>query len=240
MITGKELQQELQKLLNGKNLPLDLQVEILDHMTEQVIYKTDFERKSFAAAVAEIEEDWKADLKLKRLFFWKPNTRLQQQIRWRKEKSIFLKTVPYFCAYLLMSALLLFLDETVAGNFIFAVHFLAVAVFGIHCLFDFKIVKTLLGNRNDMRISFLQKGAQILFVSSLLIPNLILFDFNARFVKYTAGLRDLLYFFEVNQMSIAAIFIMNMVIFLWIYGYFFFLEYKKTVTFLQNKIHLKL
>lgn len=67
MITREQMN-EVNQFLSGKNLPLDLKVEIFDHILEQVDYKIEFENKDFATAFLEIEKSWQRDFKMSRRF----------------------------------------------------------------------------------------------------------------------------------------------------------------------------
>ena len=60
MIT-KEQKQEIINDLLAKNLPLDLLVEVKDHMEEQINHKMDFENKSFEIAYDEVKKSWEKD-----------------------------------------------------------------------------------------------------------------------------------------------------------------------------------
>ncbi len=239
MITTEQ-QQAFEKLLGGKNLPLDLKLEIFDHMIEQAIYKTDIEEKSFEVTLQEINNNWKADLKFSRWPLLNRRTVFEQKVRSRNDWTITKKSLFYFALYTIISSILIFFDNDLAAHIIFTVHLLAVLAFVLHCLFEFKLVKTIVGNIRKKRISFMQAGAQIFFTASLLIVMILLPDFTSRFEKYADSLYTIIKFQSFSQVRVGSLLIYWIYDLMWICGYLYFLEYRKAVRFLQHKIHLKL
>ena len=188
-----EQKTEIDDFLNGRNLPLDLKVEILDHILEQMDYKMEFELKDFSTTFEEIKVSWKGDLSLKRRFWWK-ESRTQIHIATIKRTDIaILKTsTKYFSAYLAMSLLLISFNKSLASNFIFSIYCLAVALFFVCLIFEFRIVKTIssgiMGKKN---ISYMQGSTQMFYISSVFIISMILINFDNRFNKYYQFFIDL-------------------------------------------------
>lgn len=101
MTTGQ--QQKLEQILEGKNLPLDLKSEILDHMTEQAIYKTEIEKKSFEVTLQEISHSWKTELRWSWWPFMNRRTVFERKITNRTEWSIIKKSLFYWALYTIAS-----------------------------------------------------------------------------------------------------------------------------------------
>ena len=239
MITSEQ-KQELTLFLSDKNLPLDLKSEILDHILEQVDYKTTCENKDFNTSFNEIKKSWKWDLKMCRRFVWEKSlTKIHRQTIRKTGVEILKKSSPYFAAYLLVSLGLMFYNKTLASNFIFTINSLAVIVFCIILLFNFKIIKTATAPYGKNNISYLQKRAYYFLMANLMIPTLVLLNFDNRFDKYYISLMNLVNNHQINKWLFISIFVFNVYAFFWIYGYHYFVEYKKSVRYLEEKINLK-
>ncbi len=239
MITTGQ-QQKLEQILEGKNLPLDLKSEILDHMIEQAIYKTEIEKKSFDDILQEIKNDWKADLKWSRWPFVNRRTVFERKITSRTDWAIIKKSLFYWALYTILSTGLIFYNIDFANHIIFIVHLLAVSVFALYLLIEFGLTKTILNNLRKKRISFMQVGAQSFFAASLMIVPVLLFDFNSKFEKYITVLYKLAELQSFSQTNIGSLLMYWLYDFWWIFGYLYFLQYRKAVRFLQNKIHVQL
>lgn len=240
MITAEQ-KQELTDLLSKKNLPLDLKIEILDHLLEQADYKMDFEDKDFNTSLEEIKTSWQTDLKMGRRFFWeKSTTKIHRDILRKTDSEILKKSLPYFVAYLVISISLIFYNKSLASNFIFTINSVAVIVFCILFLFNFKILKSASSPKGRNNISYLQKRAYYFLMANMMIPILVLFDFDNRFDKYYFSLMNLVNNNDFTQILFGSFLIFNTYSFIWIYGYHYFVEYKKSVRYLEDKIDLKL
>lgn len=53
---------QILEFLREKHLPLDIFVEVEDHMIEQIKNKMDFENKTFQVAFSETQKLWENDL----------------------------------------------------------------------------------------------------------------------------------------------------------------------------------
>ena len=118
MITKEQKQKIIYDLL-AKNLPLDLLVEIKDHMEEQLEHKIDFENKSFEVAYEEVKKSWEKDLRMVYAFRLprKKITILHKKINHKTEKEILLKSLKYFLPFLAITLLLsLYSKELTKGE----------------------------------------------------------------------------------------------------------------------------
>ncbi len=238
MTTGQ--QQKLEQMLEGKNLPLDLKSEILDHMTEQAIYKTEIEKKSFEVTLQEISHSWKAELRWSWWPFVNRRTVFERKITNRTDWAIIKKSLFYWALYTILSSGLIFYNIDFANHIIFIVHLLAVSVFALYLLIEFGLTKTILNNLRKKRISFMQVGAYSFYMASSAILVLILLDVDSKFEKYVVALNTLAELQPFSQVEIGSIGIYWYCDFWWIFGYLYFLQYRKAVRFLQNKIHVQL
>ena len=239
MITREQLN-EVNKFLSGKNLPLDLKVEIFDHILEQVDYKIESENKDFATAFLEIEKSWQLDLKMSRRFMWLPKTKIHHDTIWKSSIEIFKKSFSYFTLYFIVSVTLMLYNKILASHFLFIFYSLAVIVFVVYLIFDFKTIRTVTGNRAKKNISYMQGGTQSFYLASIGIVSMILFNFDNRFDKYYNFIIALKNNFDFTQVGIGAFIIFTIYAFGWIYGLCYYLQYKKSIEYLQQKMNLKL
>ncbi len=238
MTTGQ--QQKLEQILKGKNLPLDLKSEILDHMIEQAIYKTEIEKKSFEVTLQEINNDWKAELRWSRWPFVNRRTVFERKITSRTNWAVIRKSLFYWALYTIVSAGLIFYNINLANHIIFTVHLLAVFAFVLYLLIEFKLTKTILNNLRKKRLSFMQVGAHSFYTASIMISFLILIDFDSKFERYAVALNTLAKLQSFSQTNIGSLLRYWLYDFWWIFGYLYFLQYRKAVRFLQNKMHVQL
>ena len=237
---NSDIRTKLIEFIAQKNLPLDLQVEILDHISEQINYKMEIEQKDFSLAFSEIKESWKEDLAMKKTFFSrKSRTKIYRETFRRTNFEILKKTSFYFLFYFIISISLLFYSKTVASNFIFAFYSSLLFVFAFLLILNFKILNfsTI---KKDREISYLQKGIQIYTFASIYIPFLILINYDERFAKYYYSIVHLVDGGQFNMVSFGIIMIFNMYAFGWFYGLLYFVEYKKSLKILEQKINFKL
>lgn len=236
-----EQKQKINTFLSSKNLPLDLKEEILDHIREQIGDKITHEHKTFELALEETILSWKADLKMSRIFWWKPSiTKIHREIVNKTTWKIFAKSLFYFTFYFILSLGFVFYNKSVASFFVFTTYGLAVAIFFGYLFFNFKMIKSISGNRKQKNISYLQKGSQIFYLSTMFIITMILINFESRFDKYYSFLQHLTDFSYYNQVGISSFVIFNIYAFGWIYGYLYYIDYRKTLKHLEQKINFKL
>ncbi len=86
----------------------------------------------------------------------------------------------------------------------------------------------------------MQVGAHSFFTASIAISFMILIDFDSKFEKYAVALYKLAELQPFSQVQIGSIGIYWYCDLWWFIGYLYFLEYRKAVRFLQNKIHMQL
>lgn len=231
---------EINDILKGRNLPLDLKVEILDHMVEQVEDKIQFERKDFSTTIEEIRISWKSDLRLTKRFWWKESrTQIHRDTIKRADIAILKTSTKYFSAFLAISILFIISNKSAAAIFIFSFYTGLVAIFTVLVLFDLKIIRSLSKN-SGKRVSYLQKKSGNIIISSVLIIALILVNFSERFDKYYSSLNTVMAGQHISMAALGPIIIFNIYAFLWIYSFLYYIKYKKSLKNLEQKINFKL
>ena len=239
MITVEQ-KKEISLLLNGKNLPLDLKLEILDHMMEQVDYNMGFEGKDFSNALDEINASWSLDLKMKNSFIANGSrTNIHRETVYNSNIEILKKTTYYFIGFFLLSVFLLIFSKTVSYYFFLILYISVVATFLIIFIFDFKTMSTCKEN-DSKKISYLQSGAAKFTLASVFICFFVIYNFDQTFDNYYNGFHNLIQEFSFTQKFIGSFFLFYVYLFMWIFGFLNYLEYKKTLKYLEQKINFRL
>jgi hypothetical protein len=231
---------ELGEFLKGKNLPLDLKVEILDHISEQINFKMVVESKDFPVAFAEIKQSWKEDLLMKKTFFGKESrTKIHRKTVNKIDIEILKKSGFYFAIYFILNTAFIFYDKTISSNFIFGVYSIMTFIFLILVIFKNKIFKTTF-NSERRKISYLQQGTAVFTVAGIFIPIYVLYDFDIKFASYYSSIFNLINYGGITITLFVTFFMVNVYALGWIYGFLYFLEYKKSLKMLEQKINFKL
>ena len=238
MIT-KEQKQEIINDLLAKNLPLDLLVEVKDHMEEQINHKMDFENKPFEIAYDEVKKSWEKDLELK-ITFWlgKKRTNFHINILKQTEHKFLKKSLLYFLPFFITGILINFYDKNWAKQFYYFSYLLISANTIISVLVFFKYYNST-SIREERKISIYQKGALLYFISGIYVIIFNLMSFDNRFEKFYNAVSSI-FSGDYSISNFFAILYTNIFIFGWVYGLHCFLQYRNTVIDLKNRINLKL
>ena len=239
MITKEQKQKIIYDLL-AKNLPLDLLVEIKDHMEEQLEHKIDFENKSFEVAYEEVKKSWEKDLKMVYTLSIprKKTTVFHKKIVNKTEKEILLKSLKYFLPFLAITLLLSLYSKELTQNIFLAVYSI-IGISGIVTAFYFNNILKTAGQSEKRNISIYQRGSFLFYFGGLYVFIFNLVDFYERFDRFYRAISDL-YFLDFKNLEFFPIFSTYIFVFFWLFGLFYFLNYRKTIKELQQKINLKL
>lgn len=223
--------------LISKKLPMDLLLEVKDHFTEQI---ENSENSDFETAFEAAKYSWEKELKMVYRFGLplKKITVFQRNIDRKISYMNFKRTVLYFAPFLLLSVILcLFRKEWAQNLFLFTY-----AAIGISTLFSFvffyKYYKSS-ASRERRSISIYQKGTWFYFLSGMYVVIFNLLNFDERFEKFYTFLYVIKsgHLGEISWWSLMYTYIF---MFFWLYGLFYFLQYRKAVSLLQQRINLKL
>lgn len=238
MITSEE-KNEIHKFLNSKNLPLDLKLEILDHISEQINFKMEVESKDYKTAFSEITDSWKKDLHLTKPFFKAfGKSKILRETICRNNLTIFKKTISHFVIYFAITFFLLFLNKFFAYYFIFYSYILMIGVYIYIIIFNYKTYNSWSKN-NQFFISHFQSGTKLFgFASILLLFKLYSFEESSE--NYFQTIHNLTFSNFLNFKIYLKIIIYNLIFLLWIFGFLRYLQYKKVLNNLKQKINFKL
>ena len=233
MITPEQ-NKEITQYLVAKNLPIDLVLEVKDHMIEQI---ESMENLCFEEAFEKVKESWKEEFVYKFSFSrLKMLTNYEISIQKENYSKIFLKTFCYFTPLLIITLLLAYYNTSLYKFTIETVYYFCVIVTGTLLLINFKIQKTTF-NTYSKRISVYQKGASNFLVGGLFI--LIYNVFIPNNDKDLVAIHKLLNF-EISFKILFHLLATYVYIIWWLFGLLYFLAYKKSIKELQNRVNLKL
>lgn len=233
MITPEQ-NKEITRYLVAKNLPIDLVLEVKDHMIEQI---ESMENLCFEEAFEHVKISWKVEFIYKFSFSrLKMLTNYEISIQKENYSKIFLKTFCYFTPLLIITLLLAYYNTSLYKFTIETVYYFCVIVTGTLLLINFKIQKTTF-NTYSKRISVYQKGASNFLVGGLFI--LIYNVFIPNNDKDLVAIHKLLNF-EISFKILFHLLATYVYIIWWLFGLLYFLAYKKSIKELQNRINLKL
>ena len=233
MITPEQ-NKEITRYLVAKNLPIDLVLEVKDHMIEQI---ESMENLCFEEAFEQVKTSWKVEFIYKFSFSrLKMLTNYEISIQKENYSKIFLKTFCYFTPLLIITLLLAYYNTSLYKFTIETVYYFCVIVTGTLLLINFKIQKTTF-NTYSKRISVYQKGASNFLVGGLFI--LIYNVFIPNNDKDLVAIHKLLNF-EISFKILFHLLATYVYIIWWLFGLLYFLAYKKSIKELQNRINLKL
>ncbi len=233
MITPEQ-NKEITQYLVAKNLPIDLVLEVKDHMIEQI---ESMENLCFEEAFEQVKISWKVEFIYKFSFSrLKMLTNYEISIQKENYSKIFLKTFCYFTPLLIITLLLAYYNTSLYKFTIETVYYFCVIVTGTLLLINFKIQKTTF-NTYSKRISVYQKGASNFLVGGLFI--LIYNVFIPNNDKNLVAIHKLLNF-EISFKILFHLLATYVYIIWWLFGLLYFLAYKKSIKELQNRVNLKL
>ncbi len=236
---NKDQEKTVIRYLLSKNLPLDLLVEVEDHMKEQLGYKMDFEGKTFDEAWKEVQESWKEDLKFSYSFgVFKKITKFQKKVINKTSSKLFWKSLKIGFIPVLPFVFLLFYNKLWASYWMFIMYALIFVVLLGNLILNFKIIKS--GTRNEKRnISFIQGSMIIYTLSVVYIPFNILTGYSEHFENFYQRIIKI-YHLEATFGDAFMVSYYILLLFSGIYSMLVFRMYKKQVQFLQQKINFKL
>lgn len=235
MITTEQ-NKEITLYLVAKNLPIDLVLEVKDHMIEQI---ESMENVCFEESFEQVKISWKEELKMVfsfRLGFIHRITQFQNNIGGKINKNFFLKSLYLISVFIFITFILGRNNFKIFEILMVITYYSCIAVTFFLFLLNFKIFKSILFVTLP-KINIFQKGANQLFVGGIyiLLFNNLLFNRN-EFLRATYKL-----FNSEFSIKIISETLFNYVyLWMWLFGLLYFLAYKKSIKELQNRVNLKL
>ena len=222
--------------LLSKNLPIDLVLEIKDHMIEQIENK---ENITFEEAFEKVKISWKEELKMVytfRLGFIHRITQFQNNIGGKINKNFFLISLYLMSIFVFITFILARINIKIFEIVMLYTYYSCIAITLLLFILNFKILKSTFFVTLP-KINIYQKGSGILFSggTQILLFNILLFDK----IKYFYS-TYMLFNLEFSLRNFAETFLNYLYLWMWLFGLLYFLSYKKSIKELQNRINLKL
>ena len=235
MITPEQ-NKEITQYLVAKNLPIDLVLEVKDHMIEQI---ESMENLYFNEAFEQVKISWKEELKMVfsfRLGFIHRITQFQNNVGGKINKNFFLKSLYLMLVFIFITFIL---GRNNFKIFEIVMNYTYYACIGstlLLILLNFKIFKSTFFVSLP-KINIFQKGANQIFVGGIYI---LLFN-NLLFNRYEFLRATYKLFNSEFSIKIISETLFNYVyLWMWLFGLLYFLAYKKSIKELQNRVNLKL
>ena len=222
--------------LLSKNLPIDLVLEIKDHMIEQIENK---ENLSFEEAFEKVKISWKEELKMVytfRLGFIHRITQFQNNIGGKINKNFFIISLYLMTIFVFITFIFARINIKIFEIVMLYTYYSCIAITLLLFILNFKILKSTFFVTLP-KINIYQKGSGILFSggTQILLFNILLFDK----IKYFYS-TYMLFNLEFSLRNFAETFLNYLYLWMWLFGLLYFLSYKKSIKELQNRINLKL
>ncbi|GEM_PF-5460540 len=225
--------------LFSKKLPLDLLVEVEDHIQEQIEYKMQMEDKPFYLAWIEVQQSWNKDFKMVFSFSaTKKITKFENEIRKRTSKQLWKKTFLISGLPILVSVLLLFFNKTLASYWMLFIYAFLYIVLLISSLWNLKIVRST-SQHKKRPISYLQNSVTFIPVYLIFIPSNVFINFSERFERLRRAFINVIQF-NIGVGDLILLFSFFLFFVLGIFGFLNLKEYKRQIEILKQKINFKL
>lgn len=231
-----EQNKEITQYLITKNLPIDLALEVKDHMIEQI---ESMENVCFEEAFEQVKISWKEELRMAfsfRIGLTHRITQFQNNIGRKINYKFFLKSLYLISAFIFITFLLGRKDFKLFEIVMNYTYYTCVAISFFIFISNLKISKkTFFISYSNINIY--QKGSSFLFLGGfyILIFNNLMFNKN-QYLFSTYKLFQL-----EHSLKIFAETLLNYgYLWMWLFGLLYFLAYKKSIKELQYRVNLKL
>ncbi|AJW63824.1 hypothetical protein VO54_02359 [Elizabethkingia miricola] len=225
-----------------KRLPLDILLEVKDHMEDQITALETEQNLDFEEAFEQTKTSWEKDLKMRFSFFsykFRKITRLQNSIMMSNQLRIQKKVMLIMLAIFFTTVFSAFYLPTVS-KYIFLIIYSTVALLGIvTSILDRKLLQTTKANY-DKNISVFQRSTSnymLIGAFFIILSNII--DIDACMEKVRNSMVELF-----NQKNIAGQNILHLMaayfyIYSVVYGYFCYINYKKAIIKIKERMTLE-
>ncbi|MDV2448387.1 hypothetical protein CMU93_12840 [Elizabethkingia anophelis] len=225
-----------------KRLPLDILLEVKDHMEDQIAALETEQNLTFDDAFEQTKISWEKDLKMGFSLFsykFRKITRLQNSIMMRNQFRIQKKSILIMLVIFFMTVFSAFYLPTIS-KYIFLIIYSSVALLGIVAsVLDRKLLQTTKANY-EKNISVFQKStSNYMLIGALFILLSNIIDIDSSIEKVTNNANEL---FIHHNHAFEVIFRLTMgylYIYMVVYGYFYYINYKKAVTKIKERMTLE-
>lgn len=225
-----------------KRLPLDILLEVKDHMEDQIAALETEQNLTFDDAFEQTKISWEKDLKMGFSLFsykFRKITRLQNSIMMRNQFRIQKKSILIMLVIFFMTVFSAFYLPTIS-KYIFLIIYSSVALLGIVAsVLDRKLLQTTKANY-DKNISVFQRStSNYMLIGTLFIIINNILELDSQIEKINGGINEI--FFKHTFMLTSFIDLTRgyFYIYMVVYGYLCYINYKKAVTKIKGRMTLE-
>lgn len=238
MITSENQKEVLQYII-AQNVPMDLALEIGDHMYSQLEAALE-ENDDFSLAFDKVKTSWKYDLKsVYPLLSWKAITRIHLHSVRKISYDLTKKSLYYFLPFFMIILLLTYFIPEVTKNILYVIYIGIMVISAGLYIKNFKLINSASSNFKK-NVSIYQKGSIYFSVSVMYILIFNLFSFSERYAKYSTALINMIDKSEFTLKSISYILLENIFIWSWILGLLYLKKYIIAFEKVEQQITIKL
>ncbi|MHA7609219.1 hypothetical protein ACV0BM_010240 [Elizabethkingia meningoseptica] len=234
--------QKITTYLVDKKLPLDILLEVKDHMSDQVSALKSEKGLSFDEAFEQTKISWEQDLKMGFSFFsykFRKITHLQNKMMMQQQFRIQKKSFAVMMAIILVTLFSIFYLPEIA-KYIFLTIYSIVALLGIVIsVYDRKLLKTA-QNSYEKNISIFQRSTgNLMLVGGFFIILSNIIDIDAYMEKLMNNVSEL--FIQKNFAfgRILSLITGYLYVYMVVYGYICYVNYKKAVSKIKERMVLE-
>ena len=165
-------------------------------------------------------------------------TKFQKKIVKKTEYKILIKSIKLFLPFLVLSIMITLYNKELSKTINFIVYLIIAIITVLSMIFYNKTYRTI-NLIKKKYISIYQGSSQLYFLSGMYVIIFNLLNFDVRFEKFYNSVYSILNW-DLDHISLLSLLATYIFIFFWLIGLFYFLNYKKTITELKNRIKLKL
>lgn len=226
----------IKRFLGEKRLPLDLYLEVLDHITEQIQSLMIHEQRDFPTAFRIVKTAWQEDLKFKKnILPWRRKiTILENNAINTVHRKFLLKVLYWYIIPFITCLLLMRYDEDLGYYSWMMMHVIFVLMGVYYIITKWKLVNNSRRNHRK-RLSFTEAGVGLLLLGTIYQPMLVT-TLPRRYEKLLAQLMDFHFNFEITIDFI----IHFITFFAWNYitivGILYLKEYSKSVETINRRL----
>ncbi|PUB33413.1 hypothetical protein C8J95_1034 [Elizabethkingia sp. YR214] len=226
-----------------KRLPLDILLEVKDHMEDQIAVLESEQNLDFDEAFEQTKISWEKDLKMGFSLFsykFRKITRLQNSIMMRNQLRIQKEVMLIMLAIFFTTVFSAFYLPTIS-KYIFLIIYSTVALLGIVAsILDRKLLQTTRANY-DKNISVFQRSTSnymLIGAFFIILSNII--DIDACMEKVRNSIIQLFSYKNFAGQNILHLMAAYLYIYSVVYGYFCYINYKKAIIKIKERMTFEL
>ena len=234
-----ENKKEIFQYIIDRNVPIDLALEIRDHMLSQIEAELE-ENEDFYVAFNKVKKTWKYDLhSIYPLLSWKAITRIHLHSVRKISYDLQKQSLYYFLPLFLLISILTYSIPQVTKNILFVIYIAILVVSASLYFKNFKLINS--ANTNfKTNVSIYQRGTTLFLISSMYIVIFNLFNYSERYEKYSTALINVIDKYEFTLRNLSYIVLVNIFIWAWILGSLYLKKYINAFEKVDKQIKIKL